>query len=70
MLSQDDHQVSDASIKTRQTGGILTPVSDGSINSHDGGLCGGKKRKRDDGNSMEDLLKDPFVVRVSVPTFS
>lgn len=64
MLSQDDNPTSDASIQTRQTGGILTPLSDNSLNSTDGGLHGGKKRKRD-GNTVDDLLKDPFIVRVS-----
>ena len=64
MLSQDEIPVSNASAQTRQTGGILTPLSDNSLNLSDGGLHGGKKRKRD-GNTMEDLLKDPFVVKVS-----
>jgi hypothetical protein len=64
MLSQDDIPVSDASPQTRQTRGILTPLSDNSLNSSDAWLHGGKKRKRD-GSTMEDLLKDPFVVKVS-----
>jgi hypothetical protein len=64
MLSQDDNPASDASIQTRQTGGILTPLSDNSLNSTDGRLHGVRKRKRD-GNTMEDLLEEPFVVRVS-----
>ena len=63
MLSQDEIPVSDASAQTRQTRGILTPLSDNSFNSSDAGLHGGKKRKRD-GSTMEDLLKDPFVVKV------
>ena len=65
MSSHDEIPVSDASAQTRQPGGILTPLSDNSLNSSDGGLHGGKKRKRD-GNTMEDLLKDPFVIRVSI----
>ena len=62
MLSQDENLAFDASAQTRQTGGTLTPISDYSLNSIDGG----KKRKRD-GNTMEDLLKDPFIVRVGTP---
>lgn len=69
MLSQDENPASDASAKTRQTGGILTPLSDNSLNLSDGGLHGQKKRKRD-GNTMEDLLTDPFVVRVRNATSS
>ncbi len=64
MPSQDEHPASDAHVQTRRTGGVLTPLSDNSINSLHAELHGGKKRKRD-GNTMEDLLKDPFVVRVS-----
>jgi len=60
MFSQDENQVSDAS-NTRR---ILTPVSDNFLNGSDGSTFGGKKRKRD-GNTMEDLLKDSFVVKVS-----
>ena len=60
MFSQDENLVSDAS-NTRR---ILTPVSDNSLNGSDGLTFGGKKRKRD-GNTMEDLLKDSFVVKVS-----
>ena len=69
MLSQEENLASDATSETRQTGGILTPLSDNSLNSSNGGLHGGRKRKRD-GDSMEDLLKDPFVVRVSNSTLS
>ncbi|RDW88863.1 hypothetical protein BP6252_00895 [Coleophoma cylindrospora] len=58
MFSHDEYHVSDASSKTRQRT-ILTPTSD---NSLDGLSAGAKKRKRD-GSSMEDLLKDSFVVR-------
>jgi DNA replication regulator SLD3 len=64
MLSQDEIPVSDASAQTRQTGGILTPLSDNSLNSNYDGLHSGKKRKRD-GNTMEDLLKDSFIVKVT-----
>ena len=63
MLSQDDLPFSDASAKDRTRSGILTPTSDG-LNRSDGGDAGGKKRKRD-GNTMEDLLRDTFVIRVS-----
>lgn len=61
MSSQLEHHVGDAS-HTRS--GVLTPKSDNSLNLSDGAGFGGKKRKRD-GNTMEDLLKDKFVVRVS-----
>ena len=64
MSSQYENPVYDASAQTRQTGGILTPLSDNSLNLSDEGLHGGRKRKRD-GSTMEDLLKDPFVVKVS-----
>ncbi|KAH7330385.1 DNA replication regulator SLD3-domain-containing protein [Rhexocercosporidium sp. MPI-PUGE-AT-0058] len=42
--------------------GFLTPASDTALNPSDGVESGGKKRKRD-GNTMEDLLRDKFVVR-------
>lgn len=61
MFRQNEHHVSDASIKSQTRSGILTPASDNSLN--DG--FGGKKRKRD-GNTMDDLLKDTFIARVSV----
>ena len=62
MSSQDDQLFPNASSQTRQMTEVLNPQSDNSLN---GGLdSGGKKRKRD-GNTMEDLLKDSFVVRVS-----
>lgn len=61
MSSQLEHHVGDAS-HTRS--GVLTPKSDNSLNLSDDAGFGGKKRKRD-GNTMEDLLKDKFVVRVS-----
>lgn len=66
MSSRDDLPGSDASAKTltRSGSGILTPVSDNYPNLSDGTSPGSKKRKRD-GNSMEDLLKDRFVVKVS-----
>ncbi|CZS90696.1 hypothetical protein WAI453_004013 [Rhynchosporium graminicola] len=47
--------------------GILTPTSDNSLNLSDGVGFGGRKRKRD-GNSMEDLLRTKFVVRPYPPT--
>jgi DNA replication regulator SLD3 len=68
MFSQDENPPSDAS-NTRR---ILTPISGSSLSGLDGLDFGGKKRKRD-GNTMEDLLKDPFVVKVSnvlLPLFS
>ena len=64
MLDQDDVQASNASTRTRQTSGILTPASDTSLNFDDGAGSGERKRKRD-GKTMEDLLKDSFIVRVS-----
>ncbi len=64
MSGQEEHHVSDASAKTQTRSGILTPASNSSLNLSDGASSGGKKRKRD-GNSMEDLLKDAFVIRVS-----
>jgi DNA replication regulator SLD3 len=48
----------------RQTRQTLTPLSDLSHDLSDGGGLGGKKRKRD-GNTMEDLLKDSFTIRVA-----
>lgn len=60
MFSQDETLFSDAS-NTRR---VLTPISDMSPNGSDGLEPGGKKRKRD-GSTMEDLLKDTFVVKVS-----
>jgi hypothetical protein len=59
MSGQDENPVSDAS-NTRR---ILTPVSGPSIFGSESLAVGGKKRKRD-GNTMEDLLKDSFVVKV------
>lgn len=61
MFGQPEHRVSDAdttSVRTRP----LTPASDNSLNSGDG-LFGSKKRKRD-GSTMDDLLKDKFVIKV------
>lgn len=59
MFGQDEHHVSE----TRS--GILTPASDTSLNASDGIESGLKKRKRD-GSTMDDLLKDKFTVKVSV----
>ncbi|ESZ92222.1 hypothetical protein SBOR_7387 [Sclerotinia borealis F-4128] len=62
MSSQDASPFSDASIRqARRQSGVLTPSSQ-SICQDDIGSLGGKKRKRD-GNSLEDLLKDTFVVK-------
>lgn len=63
MSSQDASPFSDASIRqARRPSGVLTPSSQ-SFCQDDIGSLGGKKRKRD-GNSLEDLLKDTFVVKV------
>ena len=53
--------------RTRQSQGILTSVSgsEDSSNGNDTQLFRGKKRKRNE-DSLEDLLKDTFVVRVSL----
>jgi DNA replication regulator SLD3 len=59
MPSQDGNLLSDAS----STRPILTPPAEASQTSGDGAPSGSRKRKRD-GNTMEDLLKDPFVVKV------
>jgi DNA replication regulator SLD3 len=64
MSSQDELPGSDASAKTLTRSGILTPASDNSPNLSDGSSSGARKRKRD-GNTMEDFLKDSFVVKVS-----
>lgn len=64
MSGQEEHHGSDASNKTQTRSGIITPTSDNFVNPSDGANSGLKKRKRD-GNTMEDLLKDAFVVRVS-----
>ena len=64
MSGQEEHHGSDASNKTQTRSGIITPASDNFLNASDGANSGLKKRKRD-GNTMEDLLKDAFVVRVS-----
>ncbi|KAK6595381.1 hypothetical protein H4I95_10739 [Botrytis cinerea] len=62
MSSQDASPFSDASIhQARRQSGVLTPSSQ-SICHDDIGNLGSKKRKRD-GNSLEDLLKDTFVVK-------
>lgn len=63
MSGQEGYHGSDASAKGQTRSGILTPASDNSLNPSDGADSGAKKRKRD-GNTMEDLLKDAFVVRV------
>ncbi|KAF7928204.1 hypothetical protein BELL_0278g00120 [Botrytis elliptica] len=62
MSSQDASPFSDASIhQARRQSGVLTPSSQ-SVCHDDIGSLGSKKRKRD-GNSLEDLLKDTFVVK-------
>ena len=64
MFSQDETPPSDASGTRR----ILTPISDASLNGSDEIGSGGRKRKRD-GNTMDDLLRDPFVVKVSTAIY-
>jgi DNA replication regulator SLD3 len=64
MFGQDEVPGSDASARTLTRSGILTPASDNSLNLSDGVSSGSKKRKRD-GNTMEDLLRDSFAVKVS-----
>jgi DNA replication regulator SLD3 len=59
MLSQDGNPLSDAS----STRPIMTTPVETSHTSSDGAVSGSRKRKRD-GNTMEDLLKDPFAVKV------
>jgi DNA replication regulator SLD3 len=65
MFSQDENPVSDAS-NTRR---ILTPIFNPSLETdgRDALEFGGKKRKRD-GSTMEDLLRDSFVVKVGNTT--
>jgi DNA replication regulator SLD3 len=63
MFSQSEHVVSDATVRIQLASGVLTPASDNSLNLSDDISYGGKKRKRD-GNTMNDLLNDTFVVRV------
>lgn len=65
MSGQEEHHASDASTKTQTRSHILTPASDNFAIPSDGTSSGLRKRKRD-GNTIEDLLKDTFVVRVSV----
>ncbi|EDO04114.1 hypothetical protein SS1G_06597 [Sclerotinia sclerotiorum 1980 UF-70] len=63
MSSQDAFPFSDASIhQARRQSAVLTPSSQ-SIGQDDRGSLGSKKRKRD-GNSLEDLLKDTFIVKI------
>ena len=63
MLNQDERLFSHASSsQTRQMPSVLTPASDSSL--VEAVEFRGKKRKRD-GNTMEDLLRDNFVVTVS-----
>jgi DNA replication regulator SLD3 len=67
MSGQEEQHGSDASTTTQTRSGILTPASNNFVNPSDAASPGLKKRKRD-GNTMEDLLKDAFVVRVSKGT--
>lgn len=63
MSGQEGHHVSDASARLSTRSGILTPVSDILSNLNDGFGSAGRKRKRD-GNTMDDLLKEQFIVKV------
>jgi len=64
MFSPNAFPNSDAS-HTRQ---ILTPLSERSPSpSEYGGLESGEKKRKRDGHSMEDLLKDSFSVKVLFP---
>jgi DNA replication regulator SLD3 len=65
MFSQTEDIVSDATVRIQPRSSILTPVPDNTLNLSDDPNYGGKKRKRD-GNTMDDLLKDTFIVRVSL----
>lgn len=66
MSSQNDWPISDASIQTRQKSVAISTakLSDNPFILTDGAGLGGRKRKRD-GDTLEDLLKTSFVVRVS-----
>ncbi|CAD6446705.1 1561ca9a-3143-42d0-9a98-e30d1f5d6332 [Sclerotinia trifoliorum] len=62
MSSQDASLLPDASIhQARRRSAVLTPSSQ-AIGQDDIASLGSKKRKRD-GNSLEDLLKDTFIVK-------
>ncbi|KAF4620089.1 hypothetical protein G7Y89_g14730 [Cudoniella acicularis] len=69
MLDQHELLVSDASAKLQTRSGILTPASDNSLNLSDGTSSSAKKRKRD-GNTMEDLLRGSFTVKPFPATVS
>jgi DNA replication regulator SLD3 len=56
-----DESFTDASSQARQSG-ILTPASDSSFN-HEMKPGTSRKRKRE-GNTVEDLLSETFVVKV------
>ncbi|PBP25431.1 hypothetical protein BUE80_DR003842 [Diplocarpon rosae] len=59
MSSQFKHHVGDAS---HSRSGLLTPASENSLNLSDGAVLAAKKREGD-GSSMEDLLRDKFIVK-------
>ncbi|RFU35956.1 hypothetical protein B7463_g292, partial [Scytalidium lignicola] len=61
MLSQNGRPLSNPSANTRLTP-ILSQASGNSLNENDGVSQGLKKRKRD-GSTVEDLLKEGFVVK-------
>ncbi|RDL41924.1 Uncharacterized protein BP5553_01903 [Venustampulla echinocandica] len=68
---QDEPPVSDASTAAQTRPGVLTPTPDSSANVLSDGtssISGARKRKREsngssNGSTMEDLLKDSFVVK-------
>lgn len=67
MSGQDELRLSDASIEEQTRTKFIadtSTTSDTAINLSDGIGADSRKRKRA-GSTMEDLLKDSFVVRVS-----
>ncbi len=64
MFGQNVNAVFDATARSPARSGIITPTSDdGPL--HETVSYGTKKRKRD-GSTMDDLLTETFVVRVSL----
>lgn len=58
----------DALVETRRQSGFLTPTSDCSLNADNAAVSETKKRKREGDATMEDLLKESFVVKVCTRT--
>lgn len=54
----------DVLAEARRPSGFLTPTSDNSLNTDNAAASESKKRKREGDATMEDLLKEPFVVKV------